>query len=434
MLFWIVAALVVLGSLSIVFAPMIRGAGAAERRASYDLQIYRDQLREIDRDVARGVISPQEAEDTRVEISRKLLAAADEESREGAASGAPRAASRAMVAVWTLLAVGLTGWIYVGQGAPGFEDQPLAERLARQAEARANRPRQAEVEAIIAEDQAAADQAGAEGPLRPEIAAGEEAADPEHLALVDQLMEVLAERPNDLQGHRLLVSSLGALGRFAEARVAQERVVEILGDEVGPDDLVGLAELMVTAAAGYVSPEAEAALSRALAVDPRHPVGRYYSGLTVLQGGRPDLAYRLWAGLLEEGPPEAPWVQAIEMDIEAVALMAGMPVPGTGVPSGEPAPEGPAPGIAMPPPGAPLPEFDDDTRGMVEGMVASLGSRLATEGGAPSEWAQLIRSLGVLGRIGEAAAIWAEAQDVFADDAASLAEVREAAREARLLQ
>jgi cytochrome c-type biogenesis protein CcmH len=425
MMFWLVAAALAMGCLLLVFAPMIRGAGAAERRASYDLQIYRDQLQEIDRDVARGVITPEEAADTRVEVSRKLLAAADAEAREAAAGRAPRWASGAGGGVAALAALGLAVWVYAGQGAPGYSDQPLAERLSRLAEARANRPRQAEVEAIVAEGQQ---------PLDP----AEAGYRPDELELVGRLQALLEERPNDLEGHRLLVRSFGALGRFPEARSAQERVLAILGDRAGADEHVGLAELMIAAAGGYVSPEAEAALARALQMDPMNPPGRYYSGLTLLQGGRPDLAYRLWTGLIEEGPPDAPWIRAIEAEIDDVALMAGMPRPGAGVPGMALAP---APGLeetippaAALPPGATMPEPDDETAMMIEGMVASLGARLATEGGSADEWAQLIRSLGVLGRIGEAAAIWTEAQEAFEDDRTALLTLREAARDARLVQ
>jgi cytochrome c-type biogenesis protein CcmH len=426
MIFWLVAAALTMGCLLLVFAPMIRGAGAAERRASYDLQIYRDQLQEIDRDVARGVITPEEAADTRVEVSRKLLAAADAEAREAAAGRAPRQATRAGGAVAGLGALALAAWAYTGQGAPGYDDQPLAERLARLAEARANRPAQAEVEQIVAEGHQPRDPA--EAGYRPE-----------DLELVDRLQALLEERPDDLEGHLLLVRSLGALGRFAEARAAQERVVGILGDRADAEEHVGLAELMIAAAGGYVSPEAEAALARALEMDPMNPPARYYSGLTLLQGGRPDLAYRLWAGLLEEGPPDAPWVRAIETEIDDVALMAGLPPPGAGLPGDVPAPapggmEEATPPAAALPPGATMPEPDVETAMMIEGMVASLGARLAAEGGSADEWAQLIRSLGVLGRIGEAAAIWSEAQDAFASDQAALAMLREAARDARLVQ
>jgi cytochrome c-type biogenesis protein CcmH len=69
---------------------------------------------------------------------------------------------------------------------------------------------------------------------------------------------------------------------------------------------------------------------------------------------------------------------------------------------------------------------------MIEGMVAGLAERLAAQGGPPEDWARLVRSLGVLGRGDEAAAIRDEARQAFAGDAAALALIAAAAREAGL--
>ena len=154
------------------------------------------------------------------------------------------------------------------------------------------------------------------------------AASAEDQALVARLAAALASRPDDLEGHRLLARSLAGLGRWAEARAAQERVVELLGDAATAADLVDLAEMRILAAGGYVSPEAEAALARALALDPKDPGGRYYSALTLLQGGRPDLAWRIWSSLVAEGPPDAPWIAAARAGAAEAARLAGLPPAG----------------------------------------------------------------------------------------------------------
>ena len=73
-----------------------------------------------------------------------------------------------------------------------------------------------------------------------------------------------------------------------------------------------------------------------------------------------------------------------------------------------------------------------ERQAMIEGMVDRLAGRLATEGGPPEDWAQLIRSLGVLGRAEEAGRIRDEAGDVFAGDPAALAQIAAAARDAGL--
>jgi cytochrome c-type biogenesis protein CcmH len=397
--FWAVAALLTLVSLGIVFAPLMRGGARSGRRASYDMQVYRDQLREIEADVGRGVLTADEAAATRAEVARRLLAAADAEAAETAAGAAPRRLSRragaAMLAALALAAGGAYAWL----GAPGLPDQPLAARMAREAEAWASRPGQAEVEAMIA----------ARSPAAP-------APEGEDAAMVARLQEMLEQRPGDAEGHRVLARSLGALGRWPEARAAQARAVEIFGERAAARDLVELAEMMISAANGYVSPEAEAALDRALALDPHDPIGRYYAGLTALQGGRPDIAERIWSGLLAEGPPDAPWIAAIEAEIGALGRLAGRSPPGPD-----------AADVAAAADMAP-----EERQAMVEGMVEGLAGRLAAEGGPPEDWARLIRALGVLGRTGQAAEIWTEARETFGGDPAALAAIGAAARDAGL--
>ncbi len=418
MWFWVAAAAVTGLSLLVVLMPLLRSGARAERRASYDMQIYRDQLREIEADVERGVLTEAEAQPTRAEISRRLLAAADAEAVEAAAGAAPGRVSRIAALGVLALAVALTGLLYGRIGAPGLPDLPLATRMERMAAERANRPGQAEVEAIIAsmpEDQLPPQ------PALPPVSA-------EDMAMVDRLARAMEERPDDLRGQQLLAGSMATLGRWTEARTAQERVVTLLGDAATADDFVAWAEFMILAVNGYVSPEAESALSRAMVLDPRHPLGRYYSGLASLQGGRPDLTWRLWTGLLDEGPADAPWIAAIEAEIAEVARLAGMPVPG-GVPGG--APVG-APGPTAAEVEAAQAMTPEERQAMIEGMVAQLGARLANEGGPVEDWARLIRALGVLGRTGEASAIWREARDAFADDPAAQEALRAAARDAEV--
>ncbi len=414
-LFWVIAAAVALGSLGVVFAPLLRSGARAGARAQYDVQVFRDQLREIEADRARGVLSDAEAEATRIEVSRRLIAADDAASVDVASAAgtgaAPRSLSRRAaplaVAVLLVAAAGL----YTSLGAPGLPDDPLGARLAREAVERGKRPKQAEVEAMVA----------GRG-LTPPVAAGDE-----DVALVDKLQAVVAARPDDLDGQRLLSRSLAALGRWPEARAAEEKAVALLGAKATGQDYVDLAELGILAAGGYVSPESEAALSRGLALDPANPVGRYYSGITLIQGGRPDLAYRLWTTLLAEGPPDAPWIAAIRAEIGKVASAAGLPPP----PDAQ-GPTSPGPSAAdVEAAGAMTPEA---RQGMVEGMVDQLSDRLATEGGPPEDWARLIRSLGVLGRRDDAAKVLAEARAKHGGDAPALALFDQAASEAGLGQ
>jgi cytochrome c-type biogenesis protein CcmH len=72
----------------------------------------------------------------------------------------------------------------------------------------------------------------------------------------------------------------------------------------------------------------------------------------------------------------------------------------------------------------------DERMEMIQGMVSGLAERLATEGGPPSDWARLISAYGVLGRTDTAAAVYAEAQQVFGENQGALDIIDRAAERA----
>ena len=223
------------------------------------------------------------------------------------------------------------------------------------------------------------------------------------------------------------------MGRFAEAWKAKARSVELKGpDAATVQDFADLADMMVLAAGGYVSPQAEAVLGQALARDPSNGVARYYTGLMMSQTGRPDLAFNVWANLLSEGPADAPWQEPVRAQIDEMAMRAGVDYVAPA--RTDPARTDPAlPGPSASDIEAASEMSAGDRMAMIEGMVSGLSERLASEGGPPEDWARLIRAYGVLGQQQAAAAIWAEAQTVFPDDVNRVV-ILQAARDAGVAQ
>ena len=413
MMFWVFIAVSMLLMLTWMLYPLLRqrDSGGA-RRSSYDVQVFKDQLGELDSDLAKGVLTEAEAQRSRAEVSRRLLAAAESEQIETETKDAPRFASQ--VAAAAIAVVVVLGGLYSYQalGVPGAQDFPLVDNLALQAQTRAdraaidaNRPSQAEAEAIAEERRIAME----DGNL-PRV----NDVDPEQTALIEQVYQALQDRPDDLTGYQLLARNLAGLGRFVEARKAQDNVIRILGDDANAMEHIAHAEIMINAAGGYVSPEAFSALEAALKLDPTNPRGRYFAGYTANQYGYPEQAYRLWAGLLEEGPEDAPWMPFIRAQIGEIAQAAGITRPETLA--------GPTAGDIA----AASEMTDSEQTEMIRNMVAGLASRLANEGGNAAEWARLIGAYGVLGEAESAAEIWAEAQELFGEDE-GLASIREAA-------
>jgi cytochrome c-type biogenesis protein CcmH len=211
--------------------------------AAYDLRVYRDQLKEVDRDVERGILTEAEAARARTEVSRRILEA-DRALQQARGADTRRGGLERWIIAGGLVAsvAGAVG-VYFQIGAPGYPDLPLATRIEIINEARATRPGQDEAEAQVTVREAIPEQ-------------------PEREELVAQLRTIMEQRPDDARGMELLASNEAALGNFRAARIAQERLIELLGDEVTGNHYIDLAEMMVLAAGGYVSPEAEAALSR----------------------------------------------------------------------------------------------------------------------------------------------------------------------------
>jgi cytochrome c-type biogenesis protein CcmH len=371
------------------------------------MRVYRDQLAEVERDLARGTIAPDEAERTRLEVSRRILELDRDARGDRAASGAgPRMVAVAAIIGTLVGAVGLYAWI----GVPTYRDMPLVQRHAQAQDARRNRPGQEVLEAQYAE--------AFPGPFDFE---GRDQLEP----MVQQLREALVSRPEDVTGFRLLAQNEARLGNYRPAIEAQMRVIELQGDSATADDLAYLLDLMALATGGIVSPEQEVVIERILRRDPQNPIALYYSGRMYAQTGRPDLTFRLWQRLHEVSSPNAPWLEEIRGALPELAQISGAPryqLPPLPAPRGPTAADIEAAENMSP----------EERQQMVAGMVDGMLARLANEGGPAQDWAQLLRALGVLERREQAQAILQEARTVFAADAEGLALINDAARAAGL--
>ena len=411
MAFWITTVLLALVVSGLFVIALLRRPDKSEEAADYDMRVYRDQLTEIDRDLERGVLTQEDANRVRTEVSRRILAA---DAQRTVDTDFTRGAPRIVASVVALVLVGGSVALYKGigpingLGAPGYTDLALAERITFAESLRDSRPSQARAEASLT--------------ASPPVA--EFNAD--YLQLVQTLRDTVAERPDDIQGHALLVQNESNLGNFVAAYQSQGRIIELKREEVTVEDLTGYTDLLILAAGGYVSPEAEQAARVVLTRDPNNGIARYYIGLMLAQTGRPDMAFRIWDRLLQIGPESAPWIAPILEQIPEMAQHAGVnyQIPTIGNRRTSAANNGPT---------AANIEAAGEMTGaeriqMIEGMVSGLSDRLATSGGSAEEWAQLIGALGVLGRTDQAFAIYKNAETVFAGEPSSLDLITRAAQ------
>lgn len=271
MLLWIAFAALTAVVLTFLLWPMVRRDRQENARAEYDLNVYRDQLRELERDADAGLIGPLEADAARAEISRRMLSA-DASRAAAKAESLHRSGWPAMAGLVAVPIIAIAG--YVSAGSPGYPDVPRAERLAN---------------AVEANDMP---------------------------ALVVQVEAHLSANPKDVQGWLVLAPVYRRLGRFQDAADAFGRAIEL--NERTPQLFTDYGETLVLANEGVVVSKARQAFEDALKLDAAFAKAKFYMGMAQSQDGDKQAALDTFSNLLQQAPEDAPWRTAVERQIAAL--------------------------------------------------------------------------------------------------------------------
>jgi cytochrome c-type biogenesis protein CcmH len=333
----------------VVLVPLSRGARAAG--AAPAVAIYRDQMHELDRDLARGVIAEGEAEAARTEIARRLLKAGETEAGE-AARGSVRA--RKLAAAVAIAAPLVAFAAYLGLGSPELPDQPLGARLDTPLE-------QADVQTLVA-----------------------------------RVETHLAAEPEDGSGWEVIAPIYLRMGRYDDAVRAYGNAIRILGSTAAREAALG--DAIVRANQGLVTADARAAFERALKLDAGAVAPRFYLAVALGQDGRKEDALAAWQALLRDAPADAAWAPIAR---QWVTRLGGNAPPAAAAAAPGPSDSDVAAAEGMTP---------DERRTMINGMVAQLADKLAANPDDAEGWARLVRSYGVLGRGDDARAALARAR------------------------
>jgi cytochrome c-type biogenesis protein CcmH len=289
MMLWLIFALMTVAAVCAVLWPLGRKAGF--KGGGSDRLVYEDQLLEIERDRAAGLIGAAEAESARVEISRRLLAAADAENFKQAPSPTARLTARhravAVAAAVLLPAIGLG--FYLAFGSPEVPSQSAFARV--------------------------------DTPLGAQSIA----------SLVGQVEAHLASNPDDGAGWEVVAPVYMRLGRFNDAVEAWRKTIALKGDDATREAALG--EALVAAANGTVTDEALTAFQHAVAADPHEPKANYFLGLADEQAGKREAAVAKWRALLDSAPADAPWAGFVR---DALARATAAPAAAAGAGANDP--------------------------------------------------------------------------------------------------
>lgn len=354
-----------------VVAPLMKGVRGAPERAAFDRAVYRDQLRELERDRARGLIDGRDAETARLEIERRLLAA--DTGAEG--TPPPRAAGSPALAIGLALALPLAAvLLYLALGAPGVPDEPYAARGPERALAAANG--RLDLDKTVA-----------------------------------ALEEKLKADPNRAEDWLLLGRSQAALGQWQKSAEAYQQALRLTKGR--PDIAAAYGEMLVLAADGIVTPRAQEAFTVAEGRDPKNEVARFYLALADAQAGNAESAIAAWQKLAAEEPADSPLRAEIRTRIAAAARAAGLPVPALAAPA-------PATGPSAADMANAAKMSPEARQQMIRGMVERLAAKLKAEPNDLDGWTRLGRAYAVLGERDKAVDAYEQAAQLKPDDIAVL--------------
>ena len=281
MQFVIGAAILTAAALTLMLWPLWRTARTTGKidRQQANLDIFRDQLQELVSDRNEGLLTPEDFEQAKGELQRRLL----EETGTPAPAHAtiPPGGRRNALILAVLIAIAAS-FIYFQLGnLPALETQKNRDHLQTQ-----------EIDAMLA-----------------------------------RLVERLKANPDDTKGWVILARSYKALGRFAEAAEAFGHGAALV--ESDPTLLADHAEALAQANGGTFTKQAENLVARALKLDPNEPQALFLAGAAASDRQDFAAAADYWDRLLpqlEAGSEEAVSLKAaIDKAREAAGPRASKP-------------------------------------------------------------------------------------------------------------
>jgi cytochrome c-type biogenesis protein CcmH len=369
MLFWILVAILTAAVAAVLLLPLLRRPVAAAGDASHDVEVYRDQLEELKRDEATGLIGASEAELARAEVARRLIAAKKDETK-GKADPAERRNRLAQAFVILLMpAVGLC--LYLATGRPDLPAQPLAERLANPGN---------DISILIARAE-----------------------------------NHLARNPDDGAGWDLLAPIYYRSGRMEDSANAFSQAIRLLGPST--ERLDGHAETLIALSSGIVTAEARTQLEQSLKLKADNPRAKYYLALALEQDGKRAEARAAFEVIAREAPAGAPWLPLVNRHIATLAEGQGSETAGQ---LGNPTADDVAAAQDM---------SAGDRQQMIAGMVESLSAKLQDDPNNFEGWMRIIRSYVVLDQRPKAEAALQTALKTFPADSENGRELLALARD-----
>ncbi|MET3107308.1 cytochrome c-type biogenesis protein CcmH [Oxalobacteraceae bacterium GrIS 2.11] len=288
-MFLVLVAGLVAAALLFVLPTLMRsknsGTGAS-LSSEVNLQVLRDQLRELDRDLGAGIINQDDYQSAKLELERRV--STDVLSDSPSVTHAPEKLSMVVGIGLLIPVVAISLYLYLG--SPLTIEAPSAQTEANQA---------------------------ATDPANPT---------PEQIAkMVAQLEQHLKQDPSDATGLAMLARSYHALGRYQDATQAYARLVKL-----NPNDanlLADYADAMAMSQNKTLQGEPEKIIAQALSIDPVNLKALSLAASAAFERRDYQNAIQYWKKILPLVEADSEIARATTNDINEAQNLAGAPEP-----------------------------------------------------------------------------------------------------------
>lgn len=283
MTFWIIAGIMIVGAMLIIFPPMLGRdrERASATRSELNLSIYRDQLRELDADLAAGNLSKEQYQSDRSELEGRVLEDSGTTTEDATAPSDGRRWVIAAVIAVPVLAVSL--YLVLGN-LEGLNAQHKTE---------------------------AADQS-------PEIT------QEQINAMVESLAKKLETKPDDAEGWMMLGRSYATMRRFGDASAAYARAAALLPNNA--QLLADYADVLAMNNGRSMQGEPERIVKQALKADPNNIKALALAGSAAMQRNDYRGAIEWWQKLLDLVPPDSQIARSVSASIGQAQGLSGQPL------------------------------------------------------------------------------------------------------------
>ena len=140
-------------------------------------------------------------------------------------------------------------------------------------------------------------------------------------ALFEKLKQTLLERPTDLRGFKLLVTTSISLKEYRTARIAQETVIQLSEPDITVQEYILYLDLAFLAAGGRVSLEASKILKKAEVLYPQNEILIFFKALEHFEKREYQKAVKIFYFLQESDKIETEKLEFLRQKLSRLKII-----------------------------------------------------------------------------------------------------------------